>query len=422
MIQERTLGERYRLDRVLGEGGMAEVYLARDITLGRAVAVKLLKEGLAGDRLLVERFVREAQAAASLSHAGIVAVHDVGEAEGRPFIVMEYLPDGSLADRLRRGPLGERQALEYAAQIADALAVVHGTGLVHRDVKAANIFLGPGDIAKLGDFGVARACDGEAHTVTQPGMLIGSIAYLAPELVQGERATFAADLYSLGIVLFQMLTRSLPYDGDSPIAVAYKHVSAPLPNFEERPEIAPDVGALIARLMQKDPRARVASAEQTARLLRALIAARNTTADAPTMIGQHRLVPPPRPRKIRADWSGAAVYVGIALVLILLAAHLIAAPRPQGAPAPPAPAPTHAAAIAVPLLINVSATRARAVLNGVHLGMKISRRFSRLQKDVVLAQYPPAGAVLPEHASVLLLLSAGAAPVVRFHSDGTPIK
>jgi len=203
-----VIAGRYRLERRVGEGGMAEVYLAHDELLDRPVAVKVLRQALAQDRVLRERFVREAQAAARLDHPHIVGVYDLGEWGGRPFLVMEWVEGPTLASLIReRGPLPVPLACELGAQIASALAYAHARGLIHRDVKPHNILLkaeGGRWEAKLADFGLAKVLSATSLTLTQE--VFGTPQYVAPEVVRGERVTPAADLYSLGVVLFEMLT------------------------------------------------------------------------------------------------------------------------------------------------------------------------------------------------------------------------
>ena len=208
-------GGRYRLERPLGHGGMASVYLAHDAELDRPVAVKLLAESLAGDTAFRRRFLREARLAARLSHPNVVAVFDAGEADGgRPYIVMEYVEGTTLEDR---GPLPPAEGVALAVQACHGLAHAHAAGLVHRDVKPHNLLLRTDGTLKVADFGIARAA--EATALTQVGTVLGTAAYLAPEQAAGEEVTAAADVYSLGAVLYELLTGRPPYEPASLAAV-----------------------------------------------------------------------------------------------------------------------------------------------------------------------------------------------------------
>jgi eukaryotic-like serine/threonine-protein kinase len=200
------LAERYRIERRLGLGGMAVVHLARDTLLDRPVAVKLLADRYGGDEELRERFLREGRFAARLSHPHVVGVFDTGEAEGQPYLVLEYVEGASLAEELaRRGRFPVTEVVELGRQACAGLAHAHAAGLVHRDVKPQNLLLRSDGVLKVADFGIARATDGGA-TLTQAGTLLGTASYMAPEVAEGAPATAAADVYSLGAVLYELLT------------------------------------------------------------------------------------------------------------------------------------------------------------------------------------------------------------------------
>src|SRR6476659_7134872 len=276
----QVLGGRYRLIELLGSGGMATIYRATDTGLGRDVALKLLRPEYLRDPDFSARFRQEAQSAASLSHPNIVTVYDYGEDPSGPYIVMELIDGEDLTDILRRsGPLPPRQAARIAAGVARALAAAHGRGLVHRDVKPGNVLIGRDGQVKVVDFGIARAI-AEAQ-VTLPGTTLGSVHYFSPEQARGEPATAASDIYSLGIVLFEMLTGSRPWEGDSAASVALARLSGPIPDpMTVRPSVPPDLAAITRRALALDPRDRWASASVLADALEATLAPGGSAAAA----------------------------------------------------------------------------------------------------------------------------------------------
>ncbi len=305
MEKERVYNERYRIDGRLGTGGMAIVYSGTDLLLRRRVAIKVLRDQYAGDGGFVQRFSYEAQAAAKLSHPNIVNVFDFGRDGDDYFIVMELMEGETLADVLRdERTIPEPVAIDYTTQIAAGLAYAHRQGLLHRDVKPANILVTPDDVVKLSDFGIARAVAENAAGVTQPGMVMGSVAYVSPEQAQGHELDERSDLYSLGVVLYQMISGRLPFNGETPVAVALKHVSEPAPRLEASTGASPALIAIVDRLLQKSPADRYASATELARALReareqpavAGAAAGRGFGDAPTMTLGRVSPPPPPPR------------------------------------------------------------------------------------------------------------------------------
>ena len=268
MTQPRLLGGRYELDGVVGRGGMAEVYRARDIRLDRIVAVKTLREDLARDQTFQARFRREAQSAASLNHPSIVAVYDTGEdntgGSHVPYIVMEYVDGRTLRDLLRddRRLLPER-ALEITDGVLRALDYSHRNGIVHRDIKPGNVMLTRNGQVKVMDFGIARAVSDAQATMTQTAQVIGTAQYLSPEQARGERVDARSDLYSTGCLLYELLTGRPPFLGDSPVAIAYQHVREnPIPPSRIDPEVPQWADAIVLRAMAKDPRDRYQSAAE----------------------------------------------------------------------------------------------------------------------------------------------------------------
>jgi serine/threonine-protein kinase len=268
MTQPRLLGGRYELDGVVGRGGMAEVYRARDLRLDRIVAVKTLREDLARDQTFQARFRREAQSAASLNHPSIVAVYDTGEdVAGHapvPYIVMEYVDGRTLRDLLRedRRLLPER-AMEITDGVLRALEYSHRNGIVHRDIKPGNVMLTREGNVKVMDFGIARAVSDAQATMTQTAQVIGTAQYLSPEQARGERVDARSDLYSTGCLLYELLTGRPPFTGDSPVAIAYQHVREnPIPPSRVDPEIPGWADAIVLKAMAKDPNDRYQSAAE----------------------------------------------------------------------------------------------------------------------------------------------------------------
>ncbi|GAA2721152.1 serine/threonine-protein kinase [Cellulomonas aerilata] len=263
-----ALGGRYRLDRRIAVGGMGEVWVAHDLSLGRDVAVKVLREEFAGDAGFLARFRTEARNAASLSHPNIAALFDYGEQSGSSYLVMELVSGEPLSDLLEREPvLPEARLLPVLAQTARALHAAHLAGVVHRDVKPGNILLGPGGRVKITDFGVSTAPDQAPMTAT--GMVMGTAQYLSPEQAVGRPATASSDLYSLGIVAYESLAGRRPFTGPTAVDIAVAHVNDPVPPLP--PHVSAPLAALVMRLLAKDPAERPATAASLARALDGLM-------------------------------------------------------------------------------------------------------------------------------------------------------
>lgn len=266
MTTPRNLSSRYELGEILGFGGMSEVHLARDLRLSRDVAIKVLRADLARDPTFYLRFRREAQNAAALNHPAIVAVYDTGEAETDagplPYIVMEYVDGDTLRDIVRStGPMAPRKAMEVIADVCAALDFSHRNGIVHRDVKPANIMINRAGAVKVMDFGIARAISDASSPMTQTAAVIGTAQYLSPEQARGEQVDARSDVYSLGCVLFEILTGEPPFKGDSPVAVAYQHVREdPQTPSEINPDIPRELDSIILKAMSKNPANRYQSA------------------------------------------------------------------------------------------------------------------------------------------------------------------
>lgn len=266
-MQQKVLNGRYELEHKVGEGGMARVYRGRDVRLNRRVAIKVLHSHFADDVSFLNRFQHEAQAAAILSHPNVVDVYDVGQDGDIHYIVMEYVEGQDLKALINReAPLPVDRAVAIAEAVALGLAAAHRVGLVHRDIKPQNIMVAPDGHVRITDFGIAKSHLSTA--LTETGVTFGTADYIAPEQAQGQVATPRSDIYALGVVLYEMLTKRLPFTGENAIAVAMQHISAnPVPLHRLNPQVPPQLESLVLRAMAKDPAQRPQSAQEFARLL-----------------------------------------------------------------------------------------------------------------------------------------------------------
>jgi eukaryotic-like serine/threonine-protein kinase len=322
------IADRYELEELVGTGGMSSVYRAQDSLLERHVALKVMHEQLLSEGDHVERFRREARLAAQLSHPNIVTVIDRGEQEGRQFIVFEYVEGENLKALIEReAPLPEKAAIELALQIADGLAFAHANGLVHRDVKPQNVLLTGDGRAKVTDFGIARSID--VHRgLTQTGTVMGTSDYISPEQARGGDVDACTDIYSLGAVLYELLTGDVPFPGDNFVSIAMRHINEPPPSVRERrPELSPRVDAVIRRAMAKDPDDRFPSMEAFAAELRACLAEPDGAVAGPT--DRTLVVPGPRRRPRRRQrapmerpsiWPLILLLAGLAVLAGIFAA------------------------------------------------------------------------------------------------------
>ncbi|GAA2150234.1 hypothetical protein GCM10009760_44460 [Kitasatospora kazusensis] len=306
---------RYVLQHLLGQGGMASVHLAHDTVLDRQVAVKTLHTELGREQSFRERFRREAQAVARLQHSNIVSVFDSGEDVGpdgatTPYIVMEYVEGKALRDLLneairQHGAMPAEQALRITAAVLSALEASHDQNLVHRDIKPGNVMVTGKGVVKVMDFGIARALQSGVTSMTQTGMVVGTPQYLSPEQALGKSVDARSDLYSVGCMLFELLTGQLPFDGDSPFSIAYKHVQEepPAPSGVN-PAVRPAADALVARALRKDPAHRFPSAETMRQELERVLAAEQNGGGTPqagsTLQGSTPLVIGEGPRSVHA--------------------------------------------------------------------------------------------------------------------------
>ena len=319
------IADRYELEELVGTGGMSSVYKAHDRLLERNVALKVLHEHHTADGDYVERFRREARAVAQLSHPNIVTVIDRGEQDGRQFIVFEYCDGENLKSLIEReAPLPERQAIELVQQIARALGFAHANGLIHRDVKPQNVLLDGDGQAKVTDFGIARSVDVHG-TLTQTGTVMGTSDYISPEQARGAHADEQSDVYSLGAVLYELLTGEVPFRGDNFVAVAMQHINQAPPSVREvRPDVSPRLDAVIARAMAKEPRRRFESMDELCAELNAVLAEANGAGSgAETMVvapsrRRRRAARPPAARP--TVWPLIMLLAGLAVLAGILAA------------------------------------------------------------------------------------------------------
>ncbi len=417
MIEEQHIfNNRYRLDNKMGEGGMATVYCGTDTLLRRRVAIKVLRAQYASDEEFVRRFYQEAESAAKLSHPNIVNTYDVGREGQTYFIVMELVDGPSLAEMISSdGKLPEPVAIDYAAQICNGLAYAHRQGLLHRDIKPANILITKDDVVKLSDFGIARAMSQQTMAMTRPGLIMGSVYYLSPEQAQGLELHETSDLYSVGIVLYQMLTGKLPYTGESPVTVALKHVSDPVPVIDPAETgVSPALAAIVNKLLQKQPENRFQSASEVASALREARERPSFAAYAPQddsatqVIGAVPPAPPPRPSRLpdrrtiveeeeapRRSITPFAVLILFALLVAAAAGYF--ATRPGAAPR-----------VTVDNYVGMTDVQAQQAIVNAGLRLNLTRQpSSTVAINHVVSQDPPPDTAVPKNSLIQLIVSSG---------------
>ncbi|HEY3317637.1 MAG TPA: Stk1 family PASTA domain-containing Ser/Thr kinase [Coriobacteriia bacterium] len=405
-MEERVFGNRYRVTERIGTGGMADVYKAVDQVLGRTVAIKVLHPRYAADPTFVARFRQEAQAAANLSNPHIVNIYDWGQEDSTYYIVMEYVRGTDLKTLVdEKGPVDPAKAAEYGAQVCQALAVAHGYDIVHRDIKPHNIVLTPDGAVKVMDFGIARAGN---TTMTQTGSVLGTAQYISPEQAQGRPIGPASDLYSLGVVLYELTTGRLPFEGDTPVSVALKQVNEqPVPPRQIEPGIPPALESVILKAMAKDPAQRYGSADEMRDDLRRVVAGQPVTAVPAAMdhtsvmpaVGGGETVthraPAARPERRRgAAWAWVLALIALVLIGGLLA--WAAFMQPKNVP--------------VPDVTNIPVAEATATIEraGLKVGDIKLQNDSSVKQGYVISQSPPAKTPIPAGQTVDLLVSSGA--------------
>lgn len=423
MVAGSVLSDRYRIDRRLATGGMGSVYVATDERLGREVAVKLLKEELADDERFVERFRREARAAGALTHPNVANVYDFAQHDGHHYIVMELVRGDDLARVLReQGPLGAERSARITAQIASALHHAHSAGLVHRDIKPPNVIVGEDDRVKVTDFGIARAI-GDS-TLTATGSVLGTAHYISPEQASGTEIGPATDIYSLGIVLYEMLTGSLPFTGDSAVAVAMRHVSDDVPPPSElNPDVPSALDDAVGTATAKDPARRFADAATMGAAVEAAVAGDGSAPSTAVMAAGggtevlHSVWPIPGnrydPQKLgRRVLMTLGALAAIALLLLLLTLGNDAEEQRGAGPATQEeqtqdPEPETASFVVPEDIIGSSYNEAERRLEDA--GLSVTRQYVEHDDpaDTVVQSDPPPGSELEEGDAITLFVSAG---------------
>jgi eukaryotic-like serine/threonine-protein kinase len=448
MTQPRLLGGRYELDGVVGRGGMAEVYRARDIRLDRIVAIKTLRTDLARDQIFQARFRREAQSAASLNHPSIVAVYDTGEDMTAgvpvPYIVMEYVDGRTVRDLLQEGHrLLPERSLEIIDGVLRALDYSHQAGIVHRDIKPGNVMVTRNGDIKVMDFGIARAMSDAQATMTQTAQVIGTAQYLSPEQARGERVDSRSDLYSTGCLLYELLTGRPPFTGDSPVAIAYQHVREnPVPPSRVDPDVPPWADAIVLKAMAKSPADRYQTAGDMRADLQRAASGMPVAAAPPTrfdmypqtqrmgtgtmMAGATSQIPPVEDYDYGGrdyDYAGRGGGGGaggtsrrwipwvLGVVLVIAVVGGVAYYLLAGA----------GKTYAVPLVNGESVTTAQAQIKAQHLRSTVTyQNSSTVKANVVINSSPQEGNNVPANTLVTLFVSKGQAPVAVPSVVGQP--
>jgi len=417
IMVERVLDGRYALEALVGSGGMADVYRAKDQLLERTVAVKILHQQYENDTEFITRFQREAKAAARITHPNIVNVYDVGVAEGRHYIVMEYVPGRTLKERIKEeGPVPVPQALQIARQIAGALAQAHANNLVHCDIKPHNILVMPDGNVKVADFGIARAVT--ESTMTYNDNIMGSVHYFSPEQARGTMITPKSDVYSLGVLLYEMLSGRIPFDGNTAVSIARKHLEEdPQPLHMIAPGIPPVVEALVTRMMAKDPAQRPDSSMLVQDIVRAEQMMRSDTEALPAFdpdatrvltlveaqeigaLAEAEEDAVPQEGEERPFFRTKKFKFGLLLILLLgfFTGFFLSFGKFWSS-----------VEITVPDVTGKQMTLARQILEDQHLRVTVAETYdASVPVGVVVSQTPEAGTMVKEERAITIYVSKG---------------
>jgi beta-lactam-binding protein with PASTA domain/tRNA A-37 threonylcarbamoyl transferase component Bud32 len=427
MDDPTVYADRYEIVREIARGGMANVYLAKDRKLDRPVALKVLPAELSRDSTFVERFRLEAQAAASLNDPTIVAVYDWGQEQETSFIVMEFVEGHTLRDTITTGPVEPVPAARIAADISKALSAAHRAGVVHRDIKPGNVLITPTGEVKVADFGIARA-NGTGDGLTRTGAVMGTATYFSPEQAQGLTVDARSDLYSLGVVLYEMGTGVVPFEGDSAVSVAYSHVREPVPApSTRRADLPPALETIILTCLQKDPAARYQTADELrADLLRftrgqapiggpataAVVATAATTALPATSVAAAVPILPSRP-PAKNKRGPVALVVALLVVLIAVIVFLLVQVFRDNS--------TSAGTVAVKDVVGLTEIRARNELTGQGFKVTVKREATSQPEGVVVDQNPQDGVLAPKGSAVQIVVSSGGEKVKVPKVAGLPV-
>src|SRR4051812_9515254 len=388
ITRDTVIDERYRVLHRIGSGGMADVYCAEDLQLGRRVALKLLYPRFAADEEFVERFRREASSAAGLQHPHVVQVYDRGEWDGTYYIAMEFLEGRSLKQVVREdGALDPDRAIDIVIQVLRAERFAHKRGIVHRDIKPANVIVDGEGNAKVTDFGIARA---GASDMTETGSILGTAQYLSPEQAQGHAVSARSDLYSTGILLYESLTGRVPFDGDSPVTIALKQISEePVPPSQRNPAVSPELEDVVLHAMAKDPAWRFADADEFIAALEAVRGrpATGTFAHVPPSTGAYPAYGPEVLEQADRRNLRWLLWLLLALALIGAGVAVYVLLQPEK--------------VAVPDVVGRKSASAAETLNKAGFEVRIQPvQSDDVAKDRVISQNPPANEDAKEGSTV----------------------
>ncbi len=405
---DKVFGQRYKILEKIGSGGMANVYKGEDSVLNRIVAIKILHEQFSSDQSFIARFKQEAQSAANLTHPNVVSIFDWGKEDNSHYIVMEYLKGQNLKDYITdAGHLTWQETADIGSKVSNALGFAHKNDVIHRDIKPHNIVLTRDGSVKVTDFGIARA---GASTMTQTGAILGTAHYISPEQAKGQTADARSDLYSLGIVMYEMLAGQPPYGGDNPVGIAMKHVQEPVPLITEvNPNVPDSLVSIINKALAKEPEERYQVASDLKQDLDAAMKGLPIKADvgseqqtviikpktnnAPRRTQRSKSKPAPKTAQKRKIWPVLALFSAIALIAIGWTIMSTGATN----------------RIEVPEVTGMKLEKAKEVLKKEKLAIKIeSREYSEsVKRGLIIDQSPESGALLEENGSVKVIISKG---------------